>query len=82
MIEVPVGFQIGGIVVATAGTIFGIFKAGVDKGAKKNGYVEKKECQVSVNRITAKMDKGFTEVHEKINETNAGVAYIKGVLDK
>ncbi len=81
MIEVPTYITIGGITLTSAGTLFAFYKAGVDRGAKKNGYIEREECRVNVNKMTQKMDKGFTDVHEKINEANEGIAFIKGKMD-
>lgn len=78
MIDVPVIVTVGGIAFTTAGTLIAVYKIGVDKGAKKNGFVARADCKSDMGEI----NKNINDLFEKTNETNENVAYIRGKIDQ
>ena len=76
--QVPVWLQVSSVFVASAGGMFGFYKAGYINSRGKNGYVKKNDCHTNIDKITT----SISVLHEKINLTNTGVAKIQGYLER
>ncbi len=78
MENLPIIIQWGAISVGVVGSAFGFYKAGVDRGAKKNGYVTKVDCKANVNQMTNSIE----DLHKKTNEALIGIGKIEGFLER
>jgi len=74
--NVPMYLQVGIIVISAGGTLFGVWRIGIEIGTKKNGYVTKTDCKANVKQMTASIEK----LHEKTNKAITGISDINGYL--